>query len=237
MFTLEHLHYDVVIKWVLRFIGIILSNFMIIEPIRTLFKLNGFYPCSTMIARSLDGSIAIWTPLMDATYFNYRRFAMKYSFIYISGWRIFKGAILVKVFKPPLVCDTSTSYLFQSRTVTTISILSPTLAVEHVSRRIQLMGILFEAFRCVNPMQIFIRPVVLLQFTVWKRSESGKLNEIFPDLLQFYQVHFMVLPYFPGITSALCWTCCVKLTLDMSLPPLPPRPTHPHTLFPLTTWI
>ena len=84
--NLNCLHHYVVINFVLIFIGIIWSNFMIIDTTTTIFKLNDFSPWSTIIARSLDDSIVIWTPGMDFTYFNDRMFTMKSSlYVYQHG--------------------------------------------------------------------------------------------------------------------------------------------------------
>ena len=174
------MHCDVLNNCVLIFIGIIRSNFIIIEPITALFKLKDFSPWSAMISRSLDYSIIIWTPVMYAKSFN-DRFSMEYSFLYISIWRIFKGAILVKVFKPPLVCTNSNISLVQAKHFPTKLILFPTLSVEHVYRRIQLMGI-SQGFLLRKAKAYFNRTLTILPFPLQWRYVSVKLNYIFSDL-------------------------------------------------------
>ena len=100
-------------------------------------------------------------------------------------------------------------------------------------RKIQLMGILFEASDCVKPMRIFNSSVMLLSFPLKQQSGSGKLNYTSPDFPQLYQVHCIVLLYFIGISSTVCCPCYIRLTLNMPQPSLPPQLPRSYPIFPL----
>ena len=99
------------------------------------------------------------------------------------------------------------------------------------------MVIVFGASDCVKPTQVYNKPVALLPLSSQRRSLWRQLNDVFPDLPQLYQVHWMLGPSCPGTSSTLCWSCCVKLTCDIPRPPLLPWPLYPCPPITLMPWI
>ena len=130
---------------------------MIIALITILFRLNCFSLYSTTITQSLDESILILTPVMDATYFNDIMFDMESSFICISRRGRFKGKIFVKLFKPTLLCTTSTSFLVQLQTNHNI------LRLTYVQKN-PVDGNYLSASDCVKLARNCIRPFAFLPF-------------------------------------------------------------------------